>query len=77
MSEAHYTHGAAVSPSDSVALASVARALWIGGTGDVCLVTVGGETITILAVPAGTLLPIYTAKVKATDTHATSIVALW
>lgn len=70
-------NAAAVTPNDSADLSVAGRALWVGGTGNVALVTVGGNTVTLANVPAGTMLPVRTARVLATGTTATSIVALW
>jgi len=53
------------------------RALYVGGTGDVNLITAGNQTILFSAVPAGTLLPVQTSRVKSSNTTATLIVALW
>lgn len=71
------TRAAAVTPSDGVDLTSAARALWVGGAGNVSLITTGGDTVTISGVAAGTLLPIRAARVRSTSTTATLIVALW
>jgi hypothetical protein len=68
---------AAVTPSDSTDLATAARALYIGGAGDVALVTVGGDTVTFSALPAGAILPVRVARVRSTNTTATNIIALW
>lgn len=68
--------GAAVTPSDSTVLTAT-RALWVGGAGDVAVEMTGGSVVTLAAVPAGSLLPLRCAKVRATGTTATSIVALW
>lgn len=66
----------AVTPSDSTALTKKARALYVGGTGDVTAVDPSGNAVTFSSVQAGTVLPIYTSQVKATGTTATNIVAL-
>lgn len=66
----------AVTPSDSVSLATAARALYIGVTGDVTLITANGQTVLFVAVPVG-ILPVVTTRVKSTGTTAQSIVALW
>jgi len=68
-------HAAAVSPSDANDLPTASKRLWIGGTGAVALVTVGGDTVTYTGVPAGTYLQVRAARVKATGTSATNIVA--
>ena len=69
--------GEAVTPSDSAELTKFARALYVGGAGNVALVTTDGSSITLTAVPAGVLLPIQCKQVMSTNTTATSIVALW
>ena len=71
------THAVAVSKSNTVNLDVVARMLWVGGAGDIVFLTPNDETVTILAVPAGTLLPFMVKRVNSTNTSATSMVALW
>ena len=51
--------------------------LYVGGTGSVSVVTIGGDTITFAGVPAGTTLPIQVLKLRSTSTTATLINALW
>lgn len=65
-----------VTPSDSVDLSAVAKALWVGSFGDVRLVTHDGATVTFENVPSGTVLPVSCNRVLATGTTATGIVAL-
>lgn len=69
--------GAAVTPADGADLADFSRALYIGGAGDVKVTTVGGSTLTFSAVAAGTMLPVRAARVFATGTTATLILALY
>ncbi len=69
------SHAAAVTPSDSVALTYASKRLWVGGAGNVTLITVGGETVTYTGVPAGSYLRVRANQVKATGTTATNIVA--
>jgi hypothetical protein len=69
-------HGEAVTKSDTVDLSFVSRAVYVGGAGDLAVIMRNGETITLVAVPAGTLLPIAVSRVMSTNTTATSIVAL-
>ncbi len=69
------SNAAAVTPSDSVALTFASKRLWVGGAGNVTLITVGGATVTYTAVPAGTYLNVRANQVKATGTTATNIVA--
>ena len=68
---------AAVTPSNTVDLATVARSLYVGGAGNVSLVTARGTTVTFTAVPAGSILPVRCRRVRVTGTTATAIVALW
>lgn len=68
--------GAAVTPSDTEDLTYTCRSLWIGGAGDVRVRTVNGDLVTIVGVPAGTLLPVAVVRVYATATTATNIVGL-
>ena len=70
-----FEHAAAVSPSDAADLDHLSRALFIGGEGDVAVVTKGGEEVTFVA--ARGWLPGRIARVKATGTTATGIVAVW
>lgn len=51
--------------------------LYIGGTGNVSVITIGGDQITFNGVPAGTTLPIQVLKLRSTGTTATLINALW
>lgn len=51
--------------------------LYIGGTGNVSVVTLGGDTITFAGVPAGTTLPIQVVKLRSTGTTATLVNAMW
>lgn len=51
--------------------------LYIGGAGDVSVVTSGGDIVTFAAVPAGTTLPVEVVKLRATNTTATLINILW
>jgi hypothetical protein len=51
--------------------------LYVGGTGNVSVITIGGDQITFSGVPAGTTLPIQVLKLRATGTTATLVNALW
>lgn len=76
--------GAAITPNDSTDLTSSRfRALWVGGAGNIAVIfyndtTSGGAgtAVTIVGVPAGTLLPFAVKKVMGTNTTASSIVGL-
>lgn len=64
-----------VTPSDTTVL-RVCRGLWVGGAGDLALTFEDGTQATLVAVPAGTLMPVRVSAVRAATT-ATSIVALY
>lgn len=68
---------AAVTPNDSTDLTNAARALWVGGAGNLAVVTTGGDTVTLTAATAGSVVPVRVARVLSTGTTATAIVALW
>ncbi len=65
-----------VTPNDGADIPIRARALYIGGAGNVSLVTLGGSTVTFVGLAAGSILPVTTARVLATGTTATNIVAM-
>jgi hypothetical protein len=67
----------AITPNDGADLANATRALYVGGAGNIAVVTVGENTVTFNAVPAGMILPVRVKRVLATGTTAENIVALW
>lgn len=75
---ASYQNAAAVSPSDTVDLATTASALYIGGAGDVKVDMEGtGDGIVFKAVPVGTTLKGRFTRVYSNGTGATFITAMW
>ena len=68
--------GFAITPSDVTPFGVMARQLFVGGSGNVTLITAAGTTLTLTGVLAGALLPIKCSQVKATGTTATSLVGL-
>jgi len=69
-------HAAVITASDVTVLQGN-PAVYVGGTGNVNVVTAGGETVLFTAVPVGTVLPVRVSKVLATSTTATLMVACW
>lgn len=61
-----------VVPSDTSQLDQPGR-IYVGGAGNVALVTDGGDEVTFVGVIKGTVLPVIVKKVKATDTTATNM----
>lgn len=70
------TSGFSVTPDDDADLARASRALYVGSAGDLAVRMLTGETVTLAAVPAGSLLPLRVRRVLAAGTTATAIVAL-
>lgn len=66
----------AVTTSDSVDLTEAVRALYIGGAGNVELITLEGDTVVFSGLQAGQILPIRATRVKAGSTTATLILGL-
>jgi hypothetical protein len=70
---------AAVTPHDTNDLTTYAKALYVGGAGDVKVIPVenaDASPITFVDVPAGTILPVSVRRVYSTGTVATDIIAL-
>lgn len=67
-------HAFAITPADSN-LAQEARALYVGGTGNVTVTMDSGNVVTFTNVAAGSILPISVTRVAAATT-ATSIIGL-
>lgn len=66
---------AAVTASDVTVLSGVVG-LFVGGAGNVAVVTARGTTVAFTGVAAGSTLWLSVTKVKATGTTATNITAL-
>lgn len=71
-----FQDAAVVAPNDSVDIARPANAIYVGTAGNIVLRTMGGTTLTFLAVPAG-ILDVQTARILNTNTTAAGIVALY
>ena len=69
--------GFAITPSDTIDLAFMPRALMVAGGGDVAAVMQDGMTLTLPALGAGVIYPIRIRRVLATGTTATGILGLY
>lgn len=69
------TNAVAVTPSDSTALATVARALYVGGAGNVAVVFPNDVVVTLTAPAVGVWHPIRFKRINATNTTATNLLA--
>lgn len=67
----------AVTASDTVNFSRGARAVYVGGAGNVVVVSKAGTAVTFVGVAAGTILPVECVRVNNTNTTATSMVALF
>ena len=67
----------AISKNDSTNFSYQVRAIYVGGAGDVVVVTPEGNAITFAGVPAGTILPVRAVRVNSTGTDATNMVGLY
>lgn len=50
--------------------------LYVGVSGNINVITVGGDEVNFNAIPAGTFVPVQVKRVKAAGTTATNIIAL-
>lgn len=71
---ATYQTARAITPSDTAPQSY--RAIYVGGVGNVSVVTAGGETVTFTAPPVGSIIPVETSFVRATLTTATLLVGM-
>jgi hypothetical protein len=70
-------YAAAVTPSDTKGL-DQAAVIYVGGAGNVaCLPEGNTAAVTFVGLSAGDILPVSVVRVNATNTTATSLVALW
>lgn len=75
-----------VTPSDTVDIPSVSTAggsgnngcvLYFGVAGNIRVLTVGNDDVTLVGVNTGAFIPLQVKRVFATGTTATNILALW
>jgi hypothetical protein len=67
----------AIVPSDVTPLAVKPRAIYVGGAGNISLITLNGETVVFTAVPVGSILPVRAAQVLSTNTTATLLIGIY
>jgi hypothetical protein len=71
-----YRNAAAITPSDTTDLPQTTLKLYVGVAGDVAVIMANGAAVTFHAMPVG-MHAIQIARVKATGTTATNLIALW
>jgi len=67
----------AITGSDSTDLTVFPRAIYVGGAGNVKVVTLGGDEVTFNGVLAGTILPVRVKKVFSTGISATNLIGVY
>lgn len=65
-----------IAPNDAVDLPAVTRGIYVGSAGNLQVQMASGQTVTFENVAAGVIYPIRVARVMATDTTATDLIAL-
>lgn len=63
-------------PSDSAALPTIPKGVYVGGGGNITMRGADGDDVVLVAVQAGSLLPISPTLIKAAGTTATFLVGL-
>ena len=67
----------AITPSNSVDLTYLTRALYVGTGGDVAVVGMNDAVVTFKNVPTGATLAVRAKRINVTNTTASNIVGLW
>lgn len=62
----------AITPSD--ATTQRALAIWVGSAGNVAVKTEDGTTLTFAGAQAGSIIPVRTSQILATNTTASSLI---
>lgn len=70
-------HAFAVTPHNTTQLEHATRGIYIGGTGNLKVTTVGGEEEVFVGIAAGVIHPIAAIIIWSTGTTATSIVGVY
>lgn len=70
------TRSAIVVPSDTAGLDQPGQ-IYIGGAGNLKVLTEGGDTQTFVGVIKGTILPVQVRKVFATGTSASNLLVMY
>lgn len=69
--------GVAITKSDTTIYERRIDAVYVGGAGDVAVVTAQGTTLTFSGMTAGSILPVRCRQVMSTNTTATNLVGLF
>lgn len=83
MLPASFVNAAAITPHDTNPVVGTVSnplpisGIYVGGAGNVAVITQGGQTTTFTAPPVGSTIYVRAVQVKSTGTTATNLVALW
>jgi hypothetical protein len=66
-----------VTPHDTNKLVNGSAYVFVGGAGNMKVTTMGGDTVTIDGIGAGTLLPLELAQIHSLSTTATNLIVMW
>ena len=69
-------HAEAITPADTD-MTQLCRSVYVGVAGNLAVKMAGDEIVTFIAVAAGSVLPIRCKQIRATNTTAASIIALF
>ncbi len=69
-------HAAAITKSDVGGFDAIGF-VYVGGDGNVTVLTEGGETVAFVGMSAGDILPVLCKRVNSTGTTATNMVVMW
>jgi hypothetical protein len=67
----------AITPHNTTLFDYATRAIYVGGDGNISVLTVNGDTVTFVGCVAGTLIPIRARRVNSTGTTALNLVGLY
>ncbi len=71
------TNAVLITPSDSVDLTYISRAVYVGTGGNMKVTMQDSGTLLFTGIPSGTTLPIRVSRIWSTTTTASTILALW
>lgn len=71
------SHAFAITPSNSTNFTVPARAFYVGVGGDVAIVTIHDEVVTLSNVVAGSIVPVRVKRINSTNTTASLLVGLY
>ena len=67
----------AITPSDAAELEYLVRGIYVGGAGDLTVMTLGGTIGVFVGVTAGSIIPVLAIKVYSTGTSASNLLGMF